>query len=316
MLESVDLKFGSIDPKLSIIEGDRKEKGDSMCNQVTVLWAARYDYEKGRSLHPHEHGFYQIIWVAEGKGWFQCNDELLELAPGTLYFIHPGTVHGLQAHRNTMVKTLDLKFDIHSSELREQVTRVSTRMPHAEQEIVRLLDRIRQEGAEHRPYFKELANLYLTELIYRLARASAPSEPIEIPPNQSSVMPSSITSMSQEETHAAARMVAKWVEAHASTSWSLRELSQQIGYSVNHLCQVFKRFKGCTILDYQKQVRIHNCKQWLTYGDYTLKEVSELAGFKTVQHFGRVFRQIEGVTPGQWMAKEKQGIRKDILFVE
>ncbi|MDF2923153.1 MAG: hypothetical protein K0R57_2067 [Paenibacillaceae bacterium] len=289
---------------------------------VNILWTARYDYEKGRRLAPHAHSFYQVIWIAEGKGRFRYNEEVFEASPGSLFWIAPEQLHGLEPYRGTSIKTLDLKFEIISTALEQLASRLPAWIDHAGPEAAHLLDSIRREGAGREAHYREVASLHLAELIYRLARTAADtasgsaSVASSARENGLPALAPGYFSVPTEGAYTAAQQAERWIEDHAEEEWTVSEMALQLKYSESYLRQLFKTYKGCTIPAYQKQVRIQRSKERMTYSDCSLKQIAEACGFKTIQHFGRVFKQLEGITPGQWLDREKRGIRKDILFGE
>jgi AraC-like DNA-binding protein len=52
----------------------------------------------------------------------------------------------------------------------------------------------------------------------------------------------------------------------------------------------------------------------MIYSDYSLKQISEMTGFKSIHHFSRVFREQKGISPGQFCRMEREGIRKDVYI--
>lgn len=280
---------------------------------VNIIWTARYDYEKGKRLLPHSHSFYQVMWIAEGRGIFHYGEELSEAVPGTLYWIRPGMAHGLKPSLGTTIKTLDLKFEIISPELEAVASALPFRLFPAGVQAAELLDQIRQEGLSRQAYYKELANLHLVELIYRLARTAAGGSLTE---NKEAGPPPGYFALPTEGAYHAARLAERWIKEHAGEDWTVREMASQLQYSESYLRQLFKAYKGCTIPVYQKQVRLQAAKEKMAYSEAALKEVAQAVGFKTVQHFCRVFKEQEGITPGQWLKREKRGIRKSIVFTD
>ncbi|RAU99804.1 AraC family transcriptional regulator [Paenibacillus sp. YN15] len=280
---------------------------------VNILWTARYDYDKGKRLLPHAHSFYQVIWIAEGKGLFQEDGQISEAMPGALYWIRPGVSHGLKASPRSPLKTLDLKFELRDPELERLVARVPSRLLPAGADLVRLLDQIRKEGTEQEAYFREVAKLHLLELLYRLARAAAEPLPAELSAASPSV---SVRGVALDNANQAARLAEAWIEANAAGDWTVGEMAARLNYSESYLRQLFKAYRGCTIPAYRMQVRIGAAKERLAYSDAPLQEIAEACGFKTVQHFIRIFKRLEGITPGQWMIRERRGIRKSIVFGE
>ena len=50
-------------------------------------------------------------------------------------------------------------------------------------------------------------------------------------------------------------------------------------------------------MEYLKKYRIAMSKKQLAFTDVPIKDISDMVGFKTVQHFNRVFKEITGTTP-------------------
>ena len=89
-----------------------------------VLWTARYDYQANSKLRRHRHDYFQLIHCIGGEGSFQLGASKFSLTPGALFLIKPRKYHGLTAA--TLVKTLDLKFEVRDANLRQRVNDTRT----------------------------------------------------------------------------------------------------------------------------------------------------------------------------------------------
>ncbi|WP_168123368.1 AraC family transcriptional regulator [Paenibacillus sp. HB172176] len=274
---------------------------------IQILWTARYDYKRGEQLRRHQHAYYQLLWIADGNGQFGCGDATYELEPGAILFIRPHEPHGLTASKHSGVKTLDIKYCITSPEWEAVFAAIPTKTLAHGKEASWLLERIRREGLIRQTYYKEMARLHLAELLFLLSRSVEGIDP-----------PREATSRMEypKEGHSGAKRAEAWIAEHIDRSWTIHDMAGELGYTPNYLGQLFKAYKGTTIAAYAKEVRIRQSKEWLTYSDFSIKQIAERSGFKTVHHFSRVFKQQEGITPGGWISREKQGIRKDVMFDE
>jgi LacI family transcriptional regulator len=54
--------------------------------------------------------------------------------------------------------------------------------------------------------------------------------------------------------------------------------------------------------------RFHRVKQLLLETDYTLSQITELAGFKYQEYLVRFFRNRSGMTPGEFRRKTRFGL--------
>ncbi|RXZ82681.1 AraC family transcriptional regulator [Paenibacillaceae bacterium] len=273
---------------------------------VEIQWAARYQYEQGGSLRMHAHSFYQIIYFIDGKGTFTLDGEPYSIAPGIFFFIKPHIQHGFTPHSSSVNKTLDLKFQICQPELVNLVQLLPGALADEGQEIRLLLECIRNEGLHKRAFFSPLAALSLLQLIYRLARRQ------EELTDTSAVLPSSPTLT--YEPQEAAKQVELFVQTHYAEQLSLHEIAAHLGYDKSYLSRVFRHNYGCTFSQYVRQLRIVKARALMVDSTYNLKEIAERAGFKTIYHFNRVFKELEGISPGGWRAREQEGVRKDVYF--
>ena len=60
------------------------------------------------------------------------------------------------------------------------------------------------------------------------------------------------------------------------------------------------------------QYRVTIAKKQLAFTDVPIKDVANMVGFKTVQHFNRIFKEIAGTTPAEFRKSAVQK-RKDEL---
>ena len=77
------------------------------------------------------------------------------------------------------------------------------------------------------------------------------------------------------------------------------------GISINeaHLSRVFKKEMNTTVMDYLAGYRIEKAKELLKSG-YSLKQASSEVGFVQYTHFLRVFKEITGKTPTQFLKNQ------------
>lgn len=269
-----------------------------------VLWVARYDYKPGWELKQHYHNHYQIIYVVRGTGIFTLNEYEQVIRPGTLFFIKPGDSHGLVNKSSDALKTLDIKFIIRGDEDEEIASNTKSIYLFTDTVIHDLFEKIRQEGLNKKPFYKELSREYLIEMLYLLLRYE--NEKLNTPEEKSaSIIP---------ETDDAGHRVAEYIKSHFSGEMSLDSISSELGYNKSYICQVFKRDYNTTPMNYLYRYRIEKAGELMIRSDYTIKQISEMTGFKSIHHFARTFRNFKGMTPGQWCNKEREGIGKDIYL--
>ena len=101
-----------------------------------------------------------------------------------------------------------------------------------------------------------------------------------------------------------------YIEGHYSDSITLSDISANAGINHTTLTALMKEELGCTAIEYLMQYRITVSKKQLAFTDVPIKDISNMIGFKTVQHFNRIFKEITGTTPAEFRKSSVQK-RKD-----
>lgn len=97
----------------------------------------------------------------------------------------------------------------------------------------------------------------------------------------------------------------EFIEANLHRQISLAELAAQAQLSEYHFARMFKISLAQTPQQYVTERRVALAKRLLAARDaLPLAEVALNCGFSSQSHFGRVFRQVVGLTPGQWRKRQ------------
>lgn len=97
----------------------------------------------------------------------------------------------------------------------------------------------------------------------------------------------------------AVKRACAYLEAHTAEPISLAHLAAEVGLSPFHFVRVFRRSLGVPPHAYLESLRIRQAQQLIDNGD-PLAEIAYAVGYSSQSHFTTRFRQIIGVTPGQY----------------
>ncbi|MDF2959323.1 MAG: AraC family transcriptional regulator [Paenibacillus sp.] len=89
-------------------------------------------------------------------------------------------------------------------------------------------------------------------------------------------------------------------EKYRNDQLNLDEVAERFHLSSSYLSRFFKEQTGFTFTDYVIHLRIEEVKQQLIQSDKPIKEIILNAGYNNVSSFSRRFKQLEGITPGQY----------------
>jgi AraC family transcriptional regulator len=96
------------------------------------------------------------------------------------------------------------------------------------------------------------------------------------------------------------RRVKELVHAKMEDELSLGELAQSVGLSTAHFSEMFRKSTGETPHQFVLRLRVERAKEMLRSAESRVLDVAIACGFKTQQHFARVFRQLCGSTPTEY----------------
>lgn len=91
-------------------------------------------------------------------------------------------------------------------------------------------------------------------------------------------------------------------------------ISAELGVTDSHLSRSFKQQLGIGIAEYIRYVRVYAAAAELCTGDARIRDVAEHHGFSDSKYFSKVFHQVLGLTPSQWLQRHAQsGAAQEVL---
>ncbi len=99
------------------------------------------------------------------------------------------------------------------------------------------------------------------------------------------------------------KRVTEFIQAHIEEEITLNELAQDVGLSSSHFCSLFRKTSGRTPHQFVLHCRIQHAKSLLAKPSHSILDVALASGFRTHQHFSRIFRRQVGVPPSAYRAQ-------------
>ncbi len=96
------------------------------------------------------------------------------------------------------------------------------------------------------------------------------------------------------------RTVTEFVDANIDEDLTLEQMADSVNLSVAHFSQMFRKSTGHSPHQFVLRHRIERAKEILGSADMRVLDVAVACGFKTQQHFARVFRQVCGISPSEY----------------
>ncbi|RKN80688.1 AraC family transcriptional regulator [Paenibacillus ginsengarvi] len=271
---------------------------------------ALYEFKRGESVAPHSHEFIEFVYVYGGTGTHEYRGIGYPIREGDVFVIEPGAEHAYRAGSdkqplevyNILVAPALLRHEMEAlfrvssfvdffyvePFLRESAQFQSrlTLTPQHRIEMKLLIERIGEEYREKKPGYRILVKTRLIEMLVFLSRC------------YSGLLHKPMTSNAGEES--LMRRIAEFIELHHASPLTLAQMSQMCDMSQSAFTLKFKQHIGKSFLEYRNDIRLETAKKLLASTDYTILRVSQEVGFDDLSFFNKLFKQAEGVTPGQF----------------
>lgn len=85
---------------------------------------------------------------------------------------------------------------------------------------------------------------------------------------------------------------------------SVAEIANEIGIDRSYLCNIFKKYTGCSPINYISEKKIEIAKDFLTSTSYDIKSISSSLGYENQFVFSHAFRNKTGMSPREWRQKD------------
>lgn len=243
----------------------------------------------------HYHRSYEFFYLYSGERKFFIRDSVYHIQSGDLILVHSNEVHRTselsQPNHERVVLHYDLPFfnGLSQEETELLLSPFSSAHPiiklnlQERMQLEALFDSLLRELHEGPPgYQLHIRNMAIELLLltarHTQKRKAAPS--IELTPVQRKVTD-----------------IIRHINRHFREPLQLDELARQFYISKGHLSRVFKEVSGFGFSQYVNITRIKEAERLLRETDWSITDISERCGFENFSHFGKVFKELSGISP-------------------
>ena len=255
----------------------------------------------GLPAHVHS-GVFEIFFIERGRVEWWVEKEAHRLSANQIYINRPGERHGSTGHglRPCGYYWIQLTFPRgrlpglskkESDVIRAALSDANPRCFAASRELKKcfhdLLELHRVRPPYHELSMRATLHLLLARLLLDRGNHASQRAP-------------------ERKPSFAIRKAMNAIEANPSKIKTIPDLARLSGLHVTQFSDRFFAEAGFTPAAYLRQQRIEQAKQLLLEKHHTLTDVALATGFCSSQHFATVFKQVEGMTPRDFIANHRQ----------
>ena len=256
-------------------------------NTPLVLRMAGIDHSQEKVNRPSGLPVWQILYGASGTGNIRIEESRYNLEEGQIAVLPPHTGHQYESAQNEW-KVHFLGFDGNSCQ------KLLTDLGLAQPGVYHLShgEKASQAFLLHLKEIESVINSQI-HLKYRVLSKELYSTLLDLASGSSLER----TALWNDPDGLMSDVI-EYLEKHCSEDISLMQIGEEFHLTPEYLCARFKNSTGETVGQYLKRVRIGRARILLMERpDLNLSRIGELCGYRSPSYFGKVFREMTGLTP-------------------
>ena len=247
-------------------------------NRSSDLVCSNFVYEKDNSQSQISRADqYVANLVIKGSGSFVCEGKTYALVPGTLFFVCKGDRFSIYGPEKLGYSYIC--FD--GRRASEYIERLDISPTNCIFEGLEMLIPFWRESLEN----TDEGNIDLMSeavLLYSLAQ---------------------LKPKGKEQSDIISKIVRITGEQFTDPDLSLSVIASQVGYHTKYISFLFKKQKGIAYTQYLRDLRIKHAIFLMEQGIVSVKNVAILSGFGDALYFSKIFKQVEGISPKDYIKK-------------
>ncbi|AGF55543.1 AraC-like DNA-binding protein [Clostridium saccharoperbutylacetonicum] len=312
LLENIDKDY-IIKHKLIIPEVSDKEIPKQMAdetyfemnsqNSIILLKHNRYTPE-----FTHKHVFFELIYVLAGQCTQKIGEHHIEMGEGDITIVSPNVKHSIAVFDDSIIINLlirrntfeDIFFDfLRNNNLlsnffinnlyKEQRNDYIIFRTSKDEEIRNSILEMFLEYKNRSRYYNNILNNLLMVFFARLLRSHEKN--VELP------------SLLKKETLRHIEMITYIQDNYIGIT--LDDVARRFHFSSPHSSKLIKEATGLTFTQLIQKIRLERAENLLLNTNISIADISNSVGYPTVEHFIRLFKRKNDISPSQYRKNNK-----------
>ncbi|WP_099355025.1 AraC family transcriptional regulator [Fredinandcohnia onubensis] len=256
-------------------------------------------YHPSMATH-HLHQDYEIYYLAKGERIYLINGEEYLVKNQHLVFIDKNVIHKTVKNSNQVYERMVINFRECFLGLGEQhilkqlfengpyiISIPQNKRDLINTIIMRLFEEYQKNLKERDLYLKSLLSQLLIES-NRLLEGARPKESMKVSSQQDKTGKNEIEKM------------ITFINNNFTNDIKLSVLSHHFHVNEQYISRLFKKYTGCSFIEYLNAIRINEAKRYLIHTTLKVNQIAGKVGYSNHVHFWRVFKRNTGMSPNQF----------------
>ena len=259
-----------------------------------MVWHSNYE---NIGFLAHWHKEIELIYVRSGSCSLSITDHSFTAHAGDLAVCESGVIHYSDSHG--MDNSLD--FIIFDTSILGQlfqnpgftfplVTKEQLESYGLTARLEALIRTVSSELTDKAPFYQDVVTSSIQTSWALLRRFHPRADADQLPDGRRSRMLSELQEL------------LAYIDVHYADNISLEYAAGRMNFSPSHFSKTFKKLMGINFVTYLNMVRVEQAAQELRHTEKKFTDVALSCGFNNIRTFNRVFKEITGCTPSEFLA--------------
>lgn len=258
--------------------------GDVICSKVSAI-------------NYHRNPGYEICFIPNGKGIFKIENETFPISKKQVFMTKAPQLHGGWPSKESPYRILYICFSIkHNSaewiRLDSALKAIKYPMIYDQCDMENVYKRLMREVIENHSYKNEMIKSLMKQYIILMLRNFKQNREVQ-------------TENEIEKNIILVGRVIRYMEDNIENALTLKEICEDLNYSISHLSRTFKSKTGFTVMQFYSYLKLEKAKILLAETNETVSIIGYRLGYKNIYHFSNSFKKFTGCSPSKYrMIKE------------
>ena len=258
-----------------------------------MVWHSRYD---NIGFLAHWHKEIELIYVRSGSCSLSITDQTFLARAGDLAICESGMIHYSNSHG--MDNSLDfIIFDTsilgpifqNPRFVHPLVTKEELETHGLSDRLTNLIDTVSRELEQKKPFYQEVVTSSIQTFWALLKRCHPRTDAEQLPDDRRSRMLGDLQNL------------LSYIDEHYADNITLEYAASRMNFSNSHFSRTFKKLMGIHFVTYLNLVRVEQATSQLRNTGKKITDVALSCGFNNIRTFNRVFKDITGYTPSEFL---------------
>ena len=258
-----------------------------------MVWHSRYD---NIGFLAHWHKEIELIYVRSGSCLLSVTDQTFLARAGDLAVCESGMIHYSDSHG--MDNSLDfIIFDTsilgpifqNPGFVHPLVTKEELETHGLSDRLTNLIDTVSRELEQKKPFYQEVVTSSIQTFWALLKRCHPRTDAEQLPDDRRSRMLGDLQDL------------LSYIDEHYADNITLEYAASRMNFSNSLFSRTCKKLMGSHFVTYLNLVRVEQAASQLRSTGKKITDVALSCGFNNIRTFNRVFKDITGYTPSEFL---------------